>query len=124
MGRQPGKNRTVRKIIGYSPEEAARLDKHFSRSACGTLSEYVRKLSLGQPIKVNYRNSSLDSMIDEFILLRKEMEKIREGLPGTTYDQMRLIPILEEVKKIINKIADHVCKNSHHQQYRQDAALP
>ena len=111
MGRRTGRNRTKIKWVGYTPEESAKLQKKFDKSACGTMSEYIRILSLGLPMKINYRDISLDTLIDELIILRNVMENIRSDLTISPNQLTPIIEILTEIYSTIDKIANHVCKN-------------
>ena len=117
MGRRAGRNRTKIKWVGYTPAESAKLEKKFAESACGTMSEYIRVLSLGLPMKVNYRDISLDSLIDELIILRSVMEGIRSDLTISSNQLIQIVEKLTEIYLLIDKIADYVCKNPRHQQH-------
>jgi len=113
MGRA-GRHRTKRKEIDYTPAESAKLEKKFAASACRTMTEYIRVMSLGLPLKVNYRDISLDSLIDELIILRCVMEGIRSDLTISPNQLIQIVEKLTEIYLLIDKIADHVCKNSCH----------
>lgn len=112
MVRAAGRSRTERKVIGYTPAESAKLQKKFDESACGTMSEYIRILSLGLPMK--YRDISLDSLIDELILLRSVLEDIRSDLTISPNQLTQIVEKLTEIYLIIDKIADHVCTHPRH----------
>ena len=115
MGRpSSGRSRTVRKIVGYTPAESEKLQRKFVESTCQTMSEYIRRLSLELPIRINYRDSSLDTLIDELITFRVVMEDIRSALTISPDQVIQILNKLEEIYTIINKIADHVCQNQRH----------
>lgn len=97
--------------IRLKKEDFERLRQESSNSTCRTMSEYCRKLLLGKPVRVFYRDQSFDAFIDEVIVLRKDMEAIRQGGPFSLEGERRLIALQEEIKKCINKIFDHVCQN-------------
>lgn len=97
--------------VGLKKEDIDRLRQERSNSTCRTLSEYCRKLLLGKPVRVFYRDQSFDAFIDEVIVLRKEMQNVLGKGPFSTEDERRLINLQEEIKKYINKIFDHVCQN-------------
>ena len=105
--RKLGENkRSISKCPMYNAKEAKKLDALFSRSTCQTLGEYIRKVSLEEPVEMTYRNLSLDRVVDELIELRNTMESVRGQWPGDCAKVDQLIRIQEEIKQIINKIAD------------------
>jgi hypothetical protein len=53
-----------------------------------------------------YRNQSMDDLVNECIALRKEMQIIREKAPHDAEKLIRLIGIQEDIKRIINQIAE------------------
>ena len=61
---------------------------------------------LGKPLGLFYRNQSMDELINECITLRKEMQVIRETAPHDAEKLIKLIGIQEDIKRIINKLAD------------------
>ena len=70
------------------------------------MSGYVRQISLQKPVIVAMRNRSFDLFIDEIVVLRKEMTGIRaraEFGPGLAE---RLVQIEEEIRILIQKIAE------------------
>jgi hypothetical protein len=107
-----GKKR-MRSCVNFAlhKEDLERLRKTVAHSTCRSVSEYCRKVALGKPVRVFYRDQSFDAFTDEVIALRKEMQAIRENGPLTSEGEQRLITLLEEIKKYINKIFDHVCKD-------------
>jgi hypothetical protein len=44
------------------------------------MSEYIRSVLLEKPITVNYRDKSMDEMLEELSLLRKELNAIGNNL--------------------------------------------
>ena len=106
MGRPKGKeNRDIERTVYYSPRELERLEKEFARSSCRTLSKYIREVSLKSPFLV-YRNRAFDQFVEEVVLLRKEMQEIREKTVLTKEYEIRLIQLYEELKNSINKLID------------------
>ena len=88
-----------------SEEEWTKLKEKVGKSTCRKVAEYARKAILGKLIRVCYRNRSMDLLIDECIVLRKEMQVIREAWPGGALELDRLITIQDEIQSIINKLA-------------------
>ncbi len=59
--------------VRLTEDEYLIIQKRFEKSTCLKLSEYSRHLLLKQTVRINYRNQSLDEMMEEFILLRQEL---------------------------------------------------
>ena len=62
--------------VRLNEDEEKRLNKFFSRTTSGSLSEYTRDVLLREPINVIYRNQSADDFLAEMILLNKELNAI------------------------------------------------
>jgi hypothetical protein len=70
------KNRT--RIIGLrlTVAEYEDLEQKWQKSNCRKLSDYGRRMLFAKPIVSNYRNRSLDELMAEAMLLRKELNAI------------------------------------------------
>ena len=62
--------------VRLNEDEEKKLNKFFSRTTSGSLSEYARDVLLKEPINVIYRNQSADEFLSEMILLKKELNAI------------------------------------------------
>ena len=85
--------------IAFTAAEKEKLDGLVKATTCRSVSEYVRKVCLLEPVVVYYRDRSLDDLVDQLILIRKELM----GNPDTV--------TVGEINSLISKIADHVCKD-------------
>lgn len=92
-------------------EDVARLKEDVKNSIYRKPSEYYRKLLLGKPVTIFYRDQSFDAFVEEAIALRKEMETLLQGGVPTPDGEKRLITLQEEIKLCINKIYDYVRQN-------------
>jgi hypothetical protein len=63
-------------IFKLNETEFKKLQEDFSNSTKRNRSEYLRSLIMGKPIAVYTRNKSLDLLLDEMILLRRELHAI------------------------------------------------
>lgn len=119
-------NRTKWLHLRLSPEEYARLHGQFSKTTCRKLSEYGRKILLGKPVVVTYRNQSLDDFMSEMMRLRSELNsignnfnqavkklhtlhdtsEIKSWLLGYELEKQVLMNRVDQIKMSINKIAD------------------
>ncbi|HAL82739.1 MAG TPA: plasmid mobilization relaxosome protein MobC [Mucilaginibacter sp.] len=66
------------RIIGLrlTMTEFGEVEKKWKASNCRKLSDYVRRLIFGKPLVSSYRNKSLDELMAELMLLRKELNAI------------------------------------------------
>ena len=62
--------------VRLNEDEEKKLNKFFSRTTSGSLSEYARDVLLKEPVNVIYRNQSADEFLTEMILLKKELNAI------------------------------------------------
>lgn len=69
-------NRTRRLIIRLKPQEFRLIENRFKKSISRKLSEYIRNVLFGKPITVLHRDKSMDEILEELILLRKELNCI------------------------------------------------
>jgi len=66
------------RIIGLrlTGDEYGALKKAWQKSTVGKLSEYVRRMLFGKAVTVYTRNQSLDELMAELALLRRELNAI------------------------------------------------
>lgn len=67
----PNQSRTVYFQVEISQYEL--LKDRCSRTTCRSLAEYLRKLILSEPVTVNHRNASLEDLITELSLTRRQL---------------------------------------------------
>ena len=124
-----GEKETGRKrIIGLrlTGDEFGILEKSWKKSTVKKLSEYVRRVLFGKAVTVYTRNQSLDDLMAELILLRKELNAIgvnfnqavhrlhtldhlpqmQRWLKRFEADRDKFFLQVEEVKMKINSIAE------------------
>ncbi|NNU34412.1 mobilization protein [Mucilaginibacter sp. S1162] len=73
-------NRLRKVTTRFKPDEFKVLDTRFKKTRFRKLSEYIRSVLLEKPITVNYRDKSMDEMLEELALLRKELNAIGNNL--------------------------------------------
>lgn len=59
-----------------SEKELTDLKQKWQKSSCRKLSDYLRRMVFGKPMVINYRNRSLDDLMTEAMVLRKELNAI------------------------------------------------
>ena len=84
------RNRKV--TVRFTPEEFNTINSQFKKSTAKVISDYIRSILLAGKITLYYRNKSLDLLIEELKLLRRELAAV-----GNNFNQV--------VKKI-NSVKD------------------
>ena len=70
------KNRTRWLHLRLTKVEYELLNNQFDKSTCRKLSDYARRNLLRKPVILKYRNQSLDELMGELIMLRKDLNSI------------------------------------------------
>jgi hypothetical protein len=78
-----GTNRLKRVTTRFKEDEFKLIDHRFRKTRFRKLSEYIRCVLLEKPIMVMYRDKSMDEVLEELILLRKELNAIGNNLNQT-----------------------------------------
>lgn len=109
-----------------SEDEYQTVKTRFQKSTFLKMSEYNRSLLLGKPVKINYRNLSMDQLMEELILLRQELNFVGHNfnqavkklnsfaeMPDANYwknaidiSRNQLEPCIKKIKDRINTYAD------------------
>lgn len=63
-------------VVRMNKMEFNELEKLKARSTEKSISNYLRKVALGKPVTVIYRNASADDFLTEMIQLKKELNAI------------------------------------------------
>ncbi|HEY4195340.1 MAG TPA: hypothetical protein VGM63_07380 [Mucilaginibacter sp.] len=71
--------------IRLKPEEYELLNNKFKKTPFRKLSEYMRSVLLEKPVTVNYRDKAMDDVLEELILLRRELNAIGNNLNQAVY---------------------------------------
>jgi hypothetical protein len=119
-------NRSRYLKIRLKPTEEESLNKRYKKSTFQNLSEYGRAMILGEPVTVVHRDKSMDEVLEELALLRRELNHIgnnlnqavkningAHGFPDTrlwmnllTVINGKLEPSIAQIKERMNKYAD------------------
>ncbi|WP_229211787.1 plasmid mobilization protein [Dyadobacter arcticus] len=119
-------NKTKRVTIRLSPGELARIEKKCKSSTCKKLSEYMRLVLLNKPVSVVTRDQSADDLMREVTRVRVEVSRLgnnsnqatkrlhtlsqisefRSHLEQQNSQNEEILAVLEQVKSVINKLAD------------------
>jgi len=67
-------------LTRFKQIEYEQLNKRFNNTRFRKLSEYVRSVLLDKPVTVNYRDKSMDDVLEEMVLLRQELNAIGNNL--------------------------------------------
>ena len=128
----PQKVRLRRLNIRLSEQEWDKVHQFSSNTTCRSISEYARKLLLNKPVKVFYRNQSFDHFEEQMIRLLplletvsdnftqlaktisplKDVRELKLDLNVVLFCWERLSKKIDEIKMLIEKIADHETQNN------------
>ena len=106
MIQKPVDNKRPELRVRYTPEEFALLKKAFARTAYNQIGTYARKMTLGEPIAIVYRNGSFDLFVEVVARLHTDLAAIRtkEGL--TPEERQLLIGIHQKIQQAIDKLVE------------------
>jgi hypothetical protein len=119
-------NRSWRMTLRFKPAEFKLIENRYKRTRYRSVSEYSRNVLLEKNITVTHRDRSMDDVLEELILLRKELNFIGNNFnqtvrklnsindnPNAEIWQAALIilrdklePSIREIKERINKYSD------------------
>lgn len=69
-------NKTRKVTVRFGPEEFEQMESYYKKTTFRKLSEYVRATLLNKPHTVTYRDKSMDELLEELILLRRELNAV------------------------------------------------
>ena len=76
------KNSTSRKNyridVRLTGAEHSKIDNMYKISTCRTKAQYVRELIFNRPVRIFYRDQSLDDLIEEIVILNREINILKE----------------------------------------------
>ncbi|WP_413670085.1 plasmid mobilization relaxosome protein MobC [Mucilaginibacter sp. Mucisp86] len=75
--------RSRKLTVRLTPDEFKTIDGQFKKSTAKIMSDYIRSILLTGKITLYYRNQSLDQLIEELKLLRRELAAI-----GNNFNQV------------------------------------
>ncbi len=116
--------------IRLNQEEREKLNRLCSKAQCNTLSEYARAVLLKEPVTIKYRNKSADDLLEEMLLLKKELHAIGHNYNQVVHklhildhdEQIKSWALLNESgKKLFMKKMGEICEklNQIHEQWSQ-----
>jgi chromosome segregation ATPase len=100
--------------LGLTYSEYYTIERKYKTSTCHSLSEYLRKLLLGKPVTIIYRNQSLEDLIEEIVPLNNQINSVRDSVVElleklSLQDQIDpLTPSLETLELQINQLCKTV----------------
>ena len=66
--------------VRLKPSEEIELNKRFKKSTFQNLSEFGRAMILGEPVTIIHRDKAMDEILEELILLRRELNYVGNNL--------------------------------------------
>jgi hypothetical protein len=118
-------NRILWLTIRMKPDEYKFLNKRLASTTCRSLSEYSRKVLLERSITVTSRDKSMDDVLEELILLRKEVnffgnnfnQVVRKlnsvsGMPDAAIWQSLLEVLRDQIEPSMTQIKERISNYS------------
>lgn len=78
-------NRTRWVNTRFTPDEYRIIHSRFQKSMFRNMSEYSRAVLLKKPVTFTYRDKSMDDVLEELILLRRELNYIGNNFNQAVY---------------------------------------
>jgi len=116
-------NRTCWVNIRLKPNEFQLINQRFTKTVFRKMSEYARHVLLEKKVTVVYRDKSMDEILEELILLRRELNAVgnnlnqavkninsAHGFPDTRLWMTLLTLINGKLEPSINTIKDRMNK--------------
>lgn len=114
-------NRTRWMNIRFKPDEYKIINDRFKKTMFRKMSEYSRNVLLEKTITVTHRDQSMDEVLEELILLRKELNAIGinfnqavrklnsvEGMPDAHIWQAMIVVLRDKLEPAIIQIKERV----------------
>lgn len=79
MKERKKKVRTKHLHILLTETEYREINSHLEKTTCQNRSDYVRRVLLKKPVTLNYRNQSLDEILEEMIRLKTALQAIGDN---------------------------------------------
>ena len=98
-------------IIYMNQDEKNKFKEAKARSTCRTLSEYGRKVLLGEPVTIYHRDQSLDDITENFIQFHEEVDKLQNNDTITDIDKTRIFQQVENIRDMLTKYNQHVSQD-------------
>lgn len=69
--------------VRLTTAEYAKIENQFKTSTCRNKAQYVRELIFHRPIRISHRNESLDDLMEEIVILNREINSLKDALSKT-----------------------------------------
>lgn len=96
--KQQETERYTRKItIRLKPHEFKQVEAKQKATTCTKLSEYVRRVILGEPVTITYRNKGADDFLKEMLQLKNELHAIGNNFNQAVH-KLHTLDTIPEIK--------------------------
>ncbi len=89
-------------VVRMNKKEFGQLEKFVGSSTEKTVSNYLRKVALQQPVTIRYRNETADDFLKEMILLKKELNAIGNNFNQAVH-KLHMLDRIPEFRDWIQK---------------------
>jgi hypothetical protein len=104
----PKKGRGKAFTIYLSLADEEEVSRTLENSNCRNKSEYGRKMLLGKPVTVYYRNQSYDNFTEAYVDFKRDLDIILEKGKFTDEERGWILEEIKSIKDIVVKLYDHV----------------
>ncbi|HLZ86464.1 MAG TPA: hypothetical protein VKQ52_04475 [Puia sp.] len=106
------KRKRVQKKLGIpmTEEEHQAFMKGYKATVYRSISAYARKLLLGKPVQLIYRDRSLDDFIETAVKLRKELKLLLAKDSFTPSEKERLQQDITSIEENLIKLVETCCQ--------------
>jgi len=95
--------------VRLNDEEYTELQRLFKNTTCRQLSDYVRRIILGRPLNVKYRNASVDDFLADMLAMKKELNAVGNNFNQSVhklhtldhYPEIRQWAVRNEQEKVV-----------------------
>lgn len=107
--------------IRLTPDEFTAINNDYLKTRCRKRCEYIRKLLMAKPVVYTYRDKSMDEVLEELVILRKELNLIGNnfnqvvrklnsvsGMPDAQMWEATLTVLRDELQPEIGKIKERL----------------
>jgi hypothetical protein len=103
MKKQDSEIRKKWVIMRMNESEYERLQTLHKRSTCRQLSEYLRKVTLQQPVTIRYRNESADEILSQLLKVKNELNAIQKNF-NQAVQKLQSLEFIPEFRQWLTRL--------------------
>jgi hypothetical protein len=107
----------------FTEEENNKFERFLQNSAYRMRTELARRLLLGKPVRVYYRDRAFDQFIEEVIDLRKQLALVMQRQGWSESEKAKMQEIFKELYELHIKLFEYVRKNKQNEKCPENTTL-